>query len=118
MGTENNIPVAKAIFDTHSVVRKKIEVANFAVVDALVAMVEYQDPLAPAVFGANAETLKKLATMEKAKLNALLMTGLPIFLLRIASPEFKAALEGSGSEDALLRVLLESYSEQLPITSL
>jgi hypothetical protein len=115
---DNNIPVAKAIFDTHSVVRKKIEAANFAVVEALVAMVDYQDPLAAAVFGANAETLKKLATMEKTKLNALLMTGLPIFLLRIASPEFKAALEGSGSEDALLRALLESYSEQLPITSL
>jgi len=115
---DTNIPVAKAIFDTHSVVRKKIEAANFAVVDALVAMVEYQDPLAPAVFGANDETLNKLASMDKAKLNALLMTGLPIFLLRIASPEFKAVLDGSGSEDALLRVLLESYSEQLPITSL
>lgn len=114
----DNIPVAKAIFDTHSFVRKKIETANFAVVDALVAMVEYQDPLAPAVFGASAETLQKLASMDKAKLNALLMTGLPVFLLRIASPEFKAALEGSGSEDALLRALLESYSEQLPITSL
>jgi len=114
----DNIPVAKAIFDTHSFVRKKIEAANFAVIEALVAMVEYQDPLAPAVFGASAETLKKLASMDKAKLNALLMTGLPIFLLRIASPEFKAALEGSGSEDALLRALLESYSEQLPITSL
>jgi hypothetical protein len=115
---ENNIPVAKAIFDTHSIVRKKIETANFAVVEALVAMMEYQDPLAPAVFGATEETLKKLANMEKAKLNALLMTGLPIFQLRIASPEFKAALEGSGSEDALLRALLESYSQQLPLTSL
>ena len=116
--SDNNIPVAKAIFDTHSVVRKKIEVANFAVVEALVAMVEYQDPLAPAVFGANAETLEKLAGMDKAKLNALLMTALPIFLLRIASPEFKSALEGTGSEDALLRAMLGSYAEQLPITSL
>jgi hypothetical protein len=115
---DQNIPVAKAIFDTHTFVRKKIEVANFAVIDALVAMVDYQDPLAPAVFGASAETLKKLATMDKAKLHALLMTGLPIFLLRIASADFKAVLEGSGSEDAFLRVLLESYSEQLPITSL
>lgn len=59
-----------------------------------------------------------LAGMDKAKLNALLMTGLPIFLLRIASPEFKSALEGTGSEDALLRAMLGSYAEQLPITSL
>lgn len=116
--SDNNIPVAKAIFDTHSVVRKKIEAANFAVVDALVTMLEYQDPLAPAVFGANAETLSKLANMEKAKLNALMMTGLPIFLLRIASPVFVSALDGTGSEDVLLRAMLESYSEQLPITSL
>lgn len=116
--SENNIPVAKAIFDTHSVVRKKIEAANFAVIEALTAMVEYQDPLAPAVFGADEATLKKLATMDKAKLNALLMTGLPVFLLRVASPEFKSALDGSGSEDGLLLALLSSYSEQLPITSL
>lgn len=116
--SDNNIPVAKAIFDTHSVVRKKIEAANFAVVDALVTMLEYQDPLAPAVFGANGETLSKLAHMEKAKLNALMMTGLPIFLLRIASPVFVSALDGTGSEDVLLRAMLESYSEQLPITSL
>lgn len=116
--TDTNIPVAKAIFDTHSVVRKKIEAANFAVMDALVAMVEYQDPMAPAVFGADAATLQKLASMDKAKLNALLMTGLPVFLLRVASPEFRAALDGSGSEDGLLLALLASYSEQLPITSL
>jgi len=116
--SDQNIPVAKAIFDTSTRARKKIEAANFAVVEALVAMVELQDPLAPAVFGASAETLQKLANMDKAKLNALLMTGVPIFLLRVASPEFKAALEGSGSEDALLRALLESYSEQLPIGSL
>jgi len=116
--TDNNIPVSKAIFDTHSVVRKKIEAANFAVMEALVAMVDYQDPMAAAVFGADEATLQKLARMDKAKLNALLMTGLPVFLLRVASPEFRAALDGSGSEDALLLALLGSYSEQLPITSL
>lgn len=116
--SDNNIPVAKAIFDTHSAVRAKIETANIAVFEALQAMMDYQDPLAPAIFGADVETLKKLAETSKAKLNALFMTGVPIFLLRIASPEFKAVLEGSGSEDALLRVLLESYSQQLPITSL
>lgn len=117
--SDNNIPLAKAIFDTHSVVRKKIEVANFAVIDALVTMIDYQDPLAPAVFGADAETLAKLASMEKTKLNALLMTGLPVFLLRIASPVFRSALDGTGSEDVLLRAMLESYGEQqLPITSI
>ena len=115
---DNNIPASKAVFDTHASVRKLIELANFAMFDALVAMVEYNDPLAPAVFGASWETLQQLATMDKAKLRALMMTGLPIFALRISSPEFKAALEGSGSEDALLRALLQSYAEQLPITSL
>ena len=116
--SDNNIPVAKAIFDTHTAVRKKIEAANFAVIDALIAMVEYQDPLAPAVFGAEEATLKNVASMSKAKLNAILMTGLPIFALRVTCPEFQAVLEGSGTEDALLRALLQSFSEQLPITSL
>lgn len=116
--SDNNIPVAKAIFDAHTAVRKKIEAANFAVIEALVAMVEYQDPMGPVVFGAEGETLKKVASMSKAKLNALLMTGVPVFALRMANPEFQAALEGSGSEDALLRALLQTYSEQLPITSL
>ena len=115
---DNTIPVAKAVFDTTARARKKIEIANFAVFDAVVAMAELQDPLAPAVFGASAETLRKLASMDKTKINALMMTGLPIFLLRVASADFQAALDGSGSEDALLRALLESYSDQLPITSL
>lgn len=54
---------------------------------------------------------------DKTKLNALMMTGMPIFTLRVTSPEFQAAVQGSGSEDAFLRALLEFYSEQLPITS-
>lgn len=116
--SENNIPVAKAIFDTHSAVRAKIEAANIAVFEALVAMVDYQDPLAPAVFDVDLETLQKLAATSKAKLSALFMTGVPIFSLRIGSPEFKSVLDGSGSEDACLRVLLESFSQHLPITSL
>jgi hypothetical protein len=102
----------------NSVSRSKIEAANLAVFEALVAMVDYRDPLAPAVFDVDAETLAKLAAASKAKLGALFMTGIPIFSLRIASPEFKAVPEGSGSEDTLLRVLLESYSQHLPITSL
>jgi mevalonate pyrophosphate decarboxylase len=115
---DTNIPVAKAIFDTHSAVRAKTEAANVAVLEALQAMLDYQDPMAPAIFGADAETLKRLAETSKAKLNALCMTGVPIFSLRVASPEFKAILEGSGNEDAMLRVVLESFAQQLPITSL
>lgn len=115
---EQNIPVAKAIFDTHSVVRAKTEAANRAVFEAIQAMLDYKDPMAPAICGVDADTLKRLGETSKAKLNALFMTGVPVWSLRIASPEFKAVLEGSGSEDAMLRVVLESYAQQLPITSL
>jgi hypothetical protein len=115
--SENNIPVSKAVFDTHSVVRQKLEAANFAVFEALVAMVEYQDPMAPAIFGADADTLKKLAGTSRVAINDLMRTGLAIFSLRVASPEFKAVIEGAGSADSMLRILLESYSEQMPITS-
>jgi hypothetical protein len=39
---DNNIPAVKTIFDAHSAVREKIEAANNAAVDALVAMVLQQ----------------------------------------------------------------------------
>lgn len=114
----DRIPASKAILDTHAQVRAKIEAANVAVHEALVAMVNYQDPLAPAVFDVDGEALKTLASASKAKLRTLFMTGVPIFSLRIASPEFKAMLEGSGDEDACLQILLESFSTRLPIGSL
>jgi hypothetical protein len=115
---DQNIPAAKAVFDANANAVKKIEAANFAVFEAMMAMVALQDPLTPAVFGASWEVLNKLANMDKQKVNAIMMTGFPIFMLRLTSPEFQAALDGSGSEDALLRALLESMSEQLPIKSL
>lgn len=118
MNKESTIPVAKAIFDTHAAVRSKIEAANIAVFEAVQALIDYQDPMAAAIAGTDAEALQRLAETSKAKLNALFMTGVPIFSLRVTSPEFKAILDGSGSEDVMLRVLLESFAEQLPITSL
>lgn len=113
-----NIPAAKAVFDTHHVVLEKLEAANKAIHEAIVASMAYRDPLAPAIYGADMETLDRFAQTSKAKLNALFMTGVPIFSLRVCSPEFRAILEGSGTEDAMLRVLLESFPEKLPITSL
>lgn len=41
----DRIPASKAILDTHTQVRAKIKAANVAVHEALVAMVNYQDPV-------------------------------------------------------------------------
>lgn len=117
LGTSHHIPVSKAVFETHSVVRKKLEAANFAVFDALVAMVEYRDPMAPAIFGTDADTLKKIAGTSRVAINSLMRTGLSIFSLRVGSSEFNAVIEGAGSADSMLRIMLESYSAQMPTTS-
>lgn len=118
MSAQNNIPATKAIFDTHTAVRAKIEAANYAVHEALKAMIDFQDPMTEAVFGADKEILMALASASKSKLGILFMTGVPIFSLRTANVDFKAALGGPGGEDACLKALLATFSPQLPISSL
>jgi hypothetical protein len=114
----NEIPAAKAIFDVHTQVRTKIEQANIAVYEAVVAMMAYQDPLAPICFNADREQLEALSKLPKSKLRSVFMTGVPIFALRTASPQFTDAMNGPAAADAGLKVLLESFSERLPLGSL
>lgn len=118
MSANENIPATKAIFDTHTSVRAKIEAANFAVHEALKAMIDFQDPMTEAVFGADMDILEELAGASKAKLGILFMTGVPIFALRTVNVDFRAALGGPGGEDACLKALLATFSPELPISSL
>jgi hypothetical protein len=114
----SDIPAAKAIFDCHTQVRNKIELANIAVHEAIVAMMAYQDPLAPICFNADREQLEALANLPKSKLRTVFMTGVPIFALRTASPQFTDAMNGPAAADAGLKVLLETFSARLPLGSL
>ncbi|UTY55888.1 hypothetical protein [Massilia sp. erpn] len=113
-----DIPASKAIFDTHTAVRTKIEAANRAVHEALVAMVAYRDPMAPVVFGATQEQLEAIANAPKSKLNQIFMTGIPTFSLAMANEKFSTVLSNSDDPDAWLRVLLQSFPAILPIASL
>jgi hypothetical protein len=113
-----DIPAAKAVFDTHADVRKKIEIACNAVHDALVAMVAYKDPMAPVVFDADWETLELLASTSRSKLAQIFMTGVPTFKLRMTDEVFRSLLKDEGDPDALLRMLLQSFPVALPISSL
>lgn len=112
------IPVSRAILEAHASIRSKMEIANRAVLEAVRAYIEFDDPTAANVFGADMELLQQLANTPKSKLTNLLMTGIPIFSVRIATPEFKSVLDNKEGEDAALMVLLKSFGEKLQITSL
>jgi hypothetical protein len=113
-----DIPASKAIFDTHSAVRNKVEAASRAAHEALVAMVAYRDPMAPVVFGATWEQLEAIANAPKSKLNHIFMTGIPTFSLRMASDTFHTVLSNTDDQDAWLRNLLGTFAATLPIASL
>jgi hypothetical protein len=115
---QQDIPASKAIFDTHTAVRTKIEAANRAVHEALVAMVAYRDPMAPVVFNATWEQLEAIANAPRSKLNHIFMTGFPTWSLRMASETFHTVLSNTDDQDAWLRNLLGTYSVKLPIASL
>lgn len=112
------ISAAQAVLDTHQSVLKKIEIANHAMLDAVKAVMEFDDPTAANMFGADAELLRTLAATSKSKLLPLIMTGIPLFSVRIATPEFKAVLDNNEGDDAALQVVLKSFGGELQITSL
>lgn len=112
------IPAAQAVLDTHVIVRRKIEAANQAVLDAVKSMIEFGDPTAGNVFGADYAALQKISETNKSKLMPILMTGIPIFSLRIATPEFKAVLDNNEGEDAGLLALLKTFGQNLNVVSL
>lgn len=113
-----DIPASKAIFDTHTAVRAKIEAANRAAHEALVAMVAYKDPMAPVVFNATWAQLEAIANAPRSKLNHIFMTGIPVFSLRMANDTFHTVLSNTNDQDTWLRNLLETFSANLPIASL
>lgn len=113
------IPASKAVLDAHEALRRKIELANIAVYDAVRAIVvDYDDPIAANIFGADESALRALAETSKVKILPILMTGIPIFSLRLTTPESKAALGINDGGDALLASLLLTFSKTVQINSL
>jgi protein-disulfide isomerase-like protein with CxxC motif len=116
--SNKDIPASKAVFDTHTAVRIKMEAASRAIHEAVVAMVAYRDPMAPIVFNATWEQLEAIANAPRSKLNHIFMTGVPTFSLRMANDTFHTVLSNTDDQDAWLRTLLETFSAKLPIASL
>lgn len=113
------IPVSKAVIDAHESLRRKIEAANLAVFEAARAIVvDYDDPIAANIFGCDAISLRALAGMSKVQILPLLMTGIPIWSLRLATPESKDALEINDGGNALLACLLSTFSKPVQLNSL
>lgn len=115
------VPAAQATLDAHTAVRRKIEAANLAVYEAIKALaVDYDDPIAANIFGADMEVLRLLAGIPKPKLLTILQTAVPIFSLRLTSPEAVALLaSGKGwSDDSLFSELLKTFSDPVPLTTL
>jgi hypothetical protein len=115
---KQEIPAAKVVFDAHTAALAKVEAASRAVHEALVAMVDYRDPMAPVVFDATWEQLDVIAAAPKAKLNAIFTTGFPTWSLAMASDKFAAILSNSDDANLWMRNLREAFKAILPVTSL
>jgi hypothetical protein len=113
-----DVPVSQIILDKHASVRAKVELANRAVLEAIRAMLEFDDPMAGNIFGADPELLRQLANTSKAKILPLVVTGIPIFSVRLATPDFKSVLDGNESGDAALQSLLRTFQNPPPLSSL
>lgn len=104
---------AETILDRHQSVRQKIETANRACLDAVQALAEFDDPMASNIFGADQAILKQLATASRAQILPIMMTGIPIFTLRLATPDFVALFESKPGEEAALNALIKSFAQPI-----
>lgn len=110
---------AKAKLDCHAQVREKIERANLAVYEAVRAMVESNDPLAANLLGADEAALNAIGNTLKSKLLAIFQTGVPIWSLRLDTPEAARLLLDKGwGTDELFALLLKSFKDQVPLSSI
>lgn len=113
-----DITAAQAVLDLHQSVPKKIETANRACLEAVQTLMEFDDPEAGNIFGADQETLNRLVATPRAKILPILMKGLPIFSLRLATKNFIAVIQNRQGDDAALEVLLKSFAAPIPLSSL
>lgn len=107
------VHVANAVYDAHPEVRRKVEAANRAVLEAVRAGVAYGDRMVTAVFGVDIQTLEILANASRPMLNDIAMTGIAMFALR--SPDgLLADVLSNNDADACLKVLLKAFPDSSP----
>lgn len=114
------IPPAQVTLDAHSAVRRKNEAANGAVFEAMrTTAVDFEDPVAAQLFGASMEVLRSLANVPRPQILPVLNSVVPIFGLRLATPEATALLATNDwSVDDIFKCVLNTFSEPVPLTRL
>jgi len=100
--------------------RRLIIKANEAVLDAVRSLaLDYKNPIATNLFGISQEDLEVLAKAGPSKLGHLPQIGIPFFSLRLGTPEIRQLLvDPNPSPEALLQLLLKTFSESIPLSSL
>ncbi|WP_426172548.1 hypothetical protein [Pseudoduganella sp. R-34] len=113
MPATQDVPASQLTLDMGLSVRSKFEQANRAVFDVVTALAEYDDPMAPNLFGAERETLRLLARQSKGKMMPILTTGIPIFKLRVNASDFYSGAEEVEGSSAGVAALLRSFNSQI-----
>lgn len=114
------ISVSKSILDADRMSRQKMELANVAVYEAIRSLVaDYKNPMAANLFTADWATLEAIANTSKSKILPLLQTGVPIFSLRLDTPEIREVLGNAQMDsNALLMHLLRGFEHEVPLSTL
>ena len=111
------VSVAKVTLNAHERVTRLIEDANKAIIEAMRAAHEMDEPMAENLFGVNGEAMKVIAQTSKAKLLPVLQSGVPIWSSRLSSDEAITAF-GEGKVDPVFQVLLKTFSVAVPMSAL
>lgn len=115
---ESSVASATSIFTSLADVRDKVTHANRAVHEAVVAMLEYRERIAPVVFGAQMQFLELFANASEGVLESVLSCGVALFSLRMANENFATVLGPKDDVNACFQLLQETFALPLSITSL
>jgi hypothetical protein len=115
---QTEIPVSKAILDQNASIVKKIDAANAAVLEAIIAICnEVDDPVSMNLLGVDADFLKSVLE-SKAKFKSIGMTGVPLWSVRIASSDMSGLVKSNASIDSMFKSLLKTFGKDVGIRSL
>lgn len=109
-----HVPAAQVVLDNHERTRTLLEVANRAVLDAVLVYTDFLEAEPTVVFGCREACIHSFAKMDQGAMGSMFGCGMPIFDLRVATRDFVDAL-ARGTDDAF-RVLVESFASGAPIT--
>lgn len=114
----HDIPVSKAVLDSSDSVVRKIEAINLAIIELIRSYPDSKDPVLATLMGTDSETMTAIAQAPKATLTKLVMTGVPVFGIRIASSDFVSMINSNENPDALFKNILRTFEGEVHLRSL